>query len=150
MSLLTALVLIASLAPPAGPEQKFGTAEEAQALVVKAVAHVKRVGTAQAYLDFTNKAPGFVDRDLYVVVYDMEGRVLAHGQDAKLVGENLLELRGPNGNPWIRERVKLARASNHFWQDYKYRDPLTKEILTKSTYCETVEATVICVGIYKR
>lgn len=150
MSLLTALVLIARLSAPVGADQKFGTAEEAQALVAKAVAHVKSVGATKAYLDFTSKAPGFVDRDLYVVVYDMEGRVLAHGQDAKLVGENLMELRGPNGNPWIKERVRLARMTNRFWQDYKYRDPLTKEILTKSTYCETLDATAVCVGIYKR
>jgi cytochrome c len=30
----------------------------------------------------------FVDRDLYIVVYGMDGMVLAHGADAKRIGTN--------------------------------------------------------------
>jgi hypothetical protein len=150
MILLGALALAVSLGPTAGVEREFGTAKQAEALVGKAVAHVKSVGTAKAYEDFTSKAPGFVDRDLYVVVYELDGRVLAHGQQADLVGQNLLELRGPNGQPWIKERVKLAREKDRFWHDYPFRDPLTKKTLTKSTYCERLESTVVCAGIYKR
>ena len=149
-TLLTALALAASIDPTTGTDEKFGTAEEAEALVVRAVTHVKNVGAKKAYQDFTSKAPDFVNRDLYVVVYDMEGRVLAHGQEAQLVGQNLMELRGPDGNPWIKERVRLAHTKNKFWQDYKFRDPITKKILVKSTYCERLESTVICAGIYKR
>jgi cytochrome c len=125
-------------------------APEAEAMVAKAVAHIKSVGTEKAYQDFTDKAPDYVDRDLYVVVYDLEGRVLAHGQQASLVGQNLLELQGPDGNPWIKERVRLARSKNKFWHDYQFRDPITKKTLTKSTYCERVASTAVCAGIYKR
>jgi cytochrome c len=146
---MTAAILAATLLSSTGDEP-YGTAEEAQALVAKAVAYVKSAGTTKAYQDFTSKAPGFADRDLYVVVYDLEGHVLAHGQNPQLVGQNLLELRGPDGNPWVKERVRLARMSNRFWQDYKFRDPITKKILTKSTYCEALESTAVCVGIYKR
>ena len=120
MTLLTALALAASVNPTTGTDEEFGTAEEAEALVVKAVAHVRSVGAQKAYQDFTSKASDFV------------------------------ELRGPDGNPWIKERVKLARTKNKFWQDYKFRDPITKETLSKSTYCERLESTVICAGIYKR
>ena len=119
-------------------------------MVAKAVAHVKSVGATQAYQDLTSMAPGSIERDLYVVVYDLEGRVLAHGHDAQLVGQNLRELRGPDGHPWIKERVRLARMTTRFWQDYKFRDPITKKILKKSTYCQTLDQTAICVGIYKR
>jgi cytochrome c len=152
LTLLTALVLAASMspAPAPGTDEKFGTAPEAEALVAKAVAHIKRVGVERAYQDFTGKAPSFVDRDLYVVVYDLEGRVLAHGQHVKLVGENLMEQRDPDGKPWIKERVTLARTKSRFWHDYRFRDPSTKKTLRKSTYCERLESTIICAGIYQR
>jgi cytochrome c len=152
MTLLTAVALAASLNPETATDEKlgFGTAQEAEGMVAKAVAHIKSVGTEKAYQDFTNKAPDCVDRDLYVVVYDLEGRVLAHAQQASLVGQSLLDLQGPDGNPWIKERVRLARSKNKFWQNYQFRDPITKKTLTKSTYCERVESTAVCAGIYKR
>jgi cytochrome c len=149
-ALMAVLAFAASTNPTADTDETFGTAAEAEALVVKAAAHIKGVGAAKAYQDFTDQAPEFTDRDLYVVVYDFEGRVLAHGQHAKLVGNNLMELRDPDGKQWIKERVKLARTKNSFWQDYKFRDPVTKKTLSKSSYCERLDSTIVCSGIYKR
>ncbi len=150
ITLLVALVLAAqpNTTMPAGG--KFGTRQEAEALVRKAVAHVRAVGAGQAYQDFTQPTADFTDRDLYVVVYDLDGRVLAHGQQPKLVGENLLNLRDPNGKQWVKERVELARKKDSFWHDYKFLDPVTKKALAKSTYCERVESTVVCSGVYRR
>jgi len=150
VTLLITLALAAGINATTATDEKFGTAEEAEALVAKAVAHVKSAGAEKAYQDFTGKVPQFIHRDLYVVVYDLEGRVLAHGQHATLVGQNLLELRDPDGKPWIKERVKMARSKDKFWQDYKFRDPITKRTLSKSTYCERLDSTVVCAGIYKR
>ena len=45
-------------------------------MVQKAVAHIKADGAEKAYGDFTNKSPDFIDRDLYVTVYDLDGKVL--------------------------------------------------------------------------
>jgi cytochrome c len=143
-------VFLAAAPRPEPAKSEFGTREEAEALVVRAVAHIKGVGAKKAYKDFTDQAPSFVDRDLYVVVYDLEGSVLAHGQKASLVGENLLNVRDPSGKPWIKERVELAKKKDHFWHDYKFLDPITKTSLEKSSYCERVESTVVCAGIYKR
>jgi cytochrome c len=129
---------------------EFGTAKEAEAMTNKAVAHIKAVGADRAYQDFTNKAPGFVDRDLYVVVYSLEGLVLAHGQIPKMVGKDLIELRDADGKAFVRERVDLAKAKGRFWHDYMFTDPVTRKVLPKSTFCERVESTAVCVGIYKR
>jgi hypothetical protein len=131
-------------------KEEFGTAREAEAMVDRGVARIKAVGSERAYADFTSRAPGFVDRDLYVVVYDLEGRVLAHGQNSKMVGKDLIDLRDPDGKAWVKERVELARSRGKFWHDYKFTDPMTKKVLPKSTYCERVESTAVCVGIYKR
>ncbi len=131
-------------------KEEVGTAREAEAMVDKGVARIKAVGSERAYADFTGRAPGFVDRDLYVVVYDLEGRVLAHGQNSKMVGKDLIDLCDPDGKAWVKERVELARSKGKFWHDYKFTDPMTKKVLPKSTYCERVESTAVCVGIYKR
>jgi signal transduction histidine kinase len=133
-----------------GAKPEFGTAAEAVAMADAAVAHITAVGAEKAYHDFTDGAPGFRDRDLYVVVYDLSGRVLAHGGNPKMVGNDLLGMLDAEGRPFVKERVQLARSKEKFWHDYKFSDPLTKKIRPKSTYCEQVASTAVCVGIYKR
>lgn len=150
---LAGLVGIVSVAASAGPpahKGEYGTAEEAKALVAKAVAHIERVGPEKAYRDFTDKAPGFVDRDLYVIVYDVSGRVLAHGQNPKMVGKDNLDLQDADGKAYIRERVEMSRTKSVFWQDYKWTDPITKKLLQKSTYTQRHKDTLVSVGIYRR
>jgi len=144
------IVLATGVSVASAAKEEFGTAREAEAMVARAVKHIKAAGVDKAYKDFTDKAAGFLDRDLYVVVYDFGGRVLAHGQNPKMVGKDLIELRDADGKAWIQERVELARAKGKFWHDYKFTDPVTKKVLPKSTYCETLESTAVCVGIYKR
>ncbi len=148
--LLVFVALAASLDALALAKEQYGTAKEAEAMVASAVRHIKAVGAEKAYQDFTGRAPAYADRDLYVVVYDLGGRVLAHGQNPKMVGKELIDLKDADGKPWIKERVELTRSKGKFWHDYKFTDPVTKKVLPKSTYCERVESTAVCVGIYKR
>jgi len=119
-------------------------------MVSKAVAHAKKVGTAKAYQDFTDKLPAFVDRDLYIMVYDMNGWVLAHGQNPKMVGKDLIDLRDPDGKAFVKERVELGKTKDKFWHDYRWTDPITKKVLAKAAYCERHEGVLFCSGIYKR
>lgn len=128
---------------------EFGSAKEAEAMVTKAVQHIKTAGAEKAYGDFTGKASGWVDRDLYVVVYDLHGKALAHGQNAKQVGKDLIDLMDADGKEFVKERVELTKSKGKFWQDYKFTDPVTKKVLPKSTYCERAGETAVCVGIYK-
>jgi cytochrome c len=129
---------------------EFGTAKEAETMVIKAVGHIKSVGADKAYADFTDKKPGWVDRDLYIAVYDLNGKVLAHGQNSKQVGKELIGMQDADGKEFVKERVDLAKSKGKFWHDYKFTDPVTKKILPKSMYCEKVGETAVCAGIYKR
>jgi signal transduction histidine kinase len=130
--------------------EEFGSAKDAEAMVGRAVALIKSAGSQKAYAEFTARAKGFADRDLYVVVYDLSGRVLAHGQNPKMVGKDLIDLRDPDGKEFVRERAQLAKTKNSFWHDYKFTDPVSRKVLPKSTYCERVDQSAVCVGIYKR
>jgi hypothetical protein len=50
---------------------------------------------------------------------------------------------------FVKERIELARKQANFWQDYKFSNPTTKKIEPKQMYCERLEETAVCGGIYK-
>ncbi len=148
ISIMTACAAL-MIAAPAFSED-FATRPEAEDMVKKAVSHVKNVGIEKAAEDFTNRKGDYVNRDLYVTVYNMQGDVLAHGQNRKSVGKNMLELKDPDGKYFVKERMDMAKSKSHFWQEYKFTDPVTKRVLPKEMYCETVTSYVVCAGVYKR
>ncbi len=143
--LLAAAVVIPSMGHASNDR---ATKAEAEAMVAKGVAAVKAKGEA-AYSDITAPSKTFVDRDLYLVVYDNTGKCLAHGQNPKQVGKDLIALKDPDGKEFIKERVQLASTKAKFWQDYKFTDPLTKTVQPKQAYCEKVGNLIVCGGIYK-
>jgi len=120
----------------------------AQAMVAKGVAALKTQGW-HALVDMTAPRKTFVDRDLYLAVYDMDGKCKAHGQNSKQVAKSLRGLKDPDGKEFIRERIELARTQQSFWQEYKFTNPITKAIQSKLAYCERTDKWVVCGGIYK-
>jgi cytochrome c len=133
----------------AGAQAGNATADEATAMVKKGVAFIKAQGTEKGYAEISNKQGQFIDRDLYLVVYGLDGTVLAHGANDKMVGKNLIDLKDIDGKAFVKERVEMAQTKNSFWQDYKFTDPVTRKIEPKTTYCERLDASVVCGGIYK-
>jgi signal transduction histidine kinase len=127
-----------------------GTADEAIAMTKTAVAYIKSATPEKAYPEITAKDPRFAVGDLYVIVYDLQGKCLAHGANPKLVGKDLVENQDADGKLYVKERVDMAQAKTSFWQDYKFTNPATKKIEQKSTYCERLNDTAVCVGIYKK
>jgi cytochrome c len=131
-----------------GLAQERATKDQAVAMVAKGIAALKANGP-KAYADMTAPSKTFVEKDLYLVVYDMNGKPLAHGQNPSQVGKNLIGLKDPDGKEFVKERVELAKSKGKFWQDYKFTDPLTKTVQPKQMYCEKYQEVVVCGGIYK-
>jgi cytochrome c len=126
-----------------------GTAPEAEAMVKRAVAHIKSAGADKAYDDFTN-GKTFKDRDLYVIVYDFSGKNLAQGANPKLVGKDLMGLKDPDGKPIIKMFVDMAREKGKGWvEGYKFMNPVTMKMEGKAMYLERVGDTLVGCGIYK-
>jgi cytochrome c len=123
--------------------------DEAVAMVKQAVAFIKDQGAEKAYPEITNKASKFHDRDLYVVVYQLDGKVLAHGSNEKFVGKDLIDAQDVDGKLYVKERVELATKQPSFWQDYKFVNPVSKKVEPKEMYCERLENTAVCAGVYK-
>lgn len=143
------LVLLSVFFPAAFAAEEFASAKEAEAMVAKAVAALKK-DRATALSEITAKNPKWIDRDLYPVVYGMDGKVMAHGQNEKMVGKELIDFKDPDGKLFVRERVELAASKGKFWQDYKFTDPVSKKLLPKQAYCEKLGEDIVCAGVYKR
>jgi hypothetical protein len=124
------------------------TKVEAEAMVKKGVAYIKSNGTEKAYAEFNKKGGQFSDRDLYLVVYGLDGMVLAHGSNPKMIGKNLIDLKDIDGKAFVKERVELGKTKPSFWQEYKFTNPENKKIEPKIMYCERQAETVVCGGIY--
>jgi signal transduction histidine kinase len=137
------------LAPKPALADEGAGKDDATAMVKKGVAFIKANGKDKGYAEVSNKAGAFIDRDLYLVVYGLDGTVRAHGANAKMVGKNLIDLKDIDGKAFVRERVELAQSKGTFWQDYKFTNPVTKKIEPKEMYCERLEDAVVCGGIYK-
>lgn len=122
--------------------------EEAKAMLAKAVAFMKANGTDKAIGEFSKKDGTFVDRDLYVTVYDMSGKTLAH-INPRMVGKDNINLQDAEGKFHIKERLEIAKASGKGQQEFKFLNPMTKQIEPKVMYFEKVGDLLVACGSYK-
>ena len=129
--------------------QERASAKEAESMVKKGVSFIKANGKDKSYAEITSKQSQFKDRDLYLVVYGLDGKVWAHGANEKMVGRVLIDLKDVDGKEFVRERTEMGKAKASFWQDYKFTNPVTKKVEPKQMYCERLDDTVVCGGIYK-
>ena len=125
------------------------TKDEATAMVRKAVSFIKDQGAEKAYAEISTKGGKFTDRDLYIVVYQLDGKVLAHGANEKFIGKDMSEAQDVDGKLYVKERIEMASKQPSFWQDYKFVNPVSKKVEPKQMYCERAGDTAVCGGIYK-
>ena len=105
LTIAAASAAVLALSPIAFAQQTGGTADEAKAMLMKAVAAVK-ADKAKA-LDMFNKGEGgFLDRDLYVFCGNVsDGKAVAIGNpNAKqLIGVDSRTLKNATGKPFGEE-----------------------------------------------
>jgi cytochrome c len=149
ISFVLAVSLTAGISSAAFAAEK-ATKKDAETMVKKAVAYIKANGLEKATAEFNNPKGKFVLKDLYVSVSDLNGKCLAHGQNIKLVGKDLSELKDADGKSFYKERMEIARTKGKGWQDYKFTNPTTKTIEEKTTYFEKYQDVVVAGGVYKQ
>ncbi len=126
-----------------------GTANDAQKLVEKGVALIAAKGRERAFAEFADPAGEFIKRDLYLFVYDMQGKVLAHGGNPSLVGKSMIDARDANGKLFIRERIEIASAQGSGWQDYMFSNPESNVVESKTSFIRKVDDMIVGCGVYK-
>jgi cytochrome c len=144
--LVTGWVLVLGL--NTGLAADIGTKDEATAMVKKAVALIKASGNDKAFAEFNNPKGLFVDRDLYIAVYDMTGKCVSHGANPKMIGRDLIDNKDVDGKEFVKERVEMMKKQPSGWQDYKFRNPTTNQIEPKAMYIERVNDLIVGCGVY--
>ena len=128
-----------------------GSKDEAVSMVKQAAALIKSAGKDKAFAaisDTNNKA--FHDRDLYVYVYDLNGVAVAHGNNPRMVGKNLIDLKDGDGKPMIKNMIDIAKSpAGKGWVEFKWPNPVTKVVEQKAGYVERVDDLMVGSGIYK-
>jgi len=139
---------VALAAHAADADANRATPAEAEAIVKKAIVYYKKNGKEKALPEYMKNPGPFIDRDLYVTVYDMQGNDLAH-INPKMVGKNMLDLRDADGKYHIKERMEAAKTKESGWQDFKFYNPVSKRIEPKRMYWEKYDNLVFAAGAYK-
>lgn len=152
MKKLAVSVLVLLLAATWVHGAERGSASEkdvAKAMVEEAAVYLNAQGKDKALAEL-NKAKGVFDKgELYVFAYDLQGAIVAHPKNAKLVGKNLLDVPDSDGKFFRKEIVEVAKMKGTGWVDYKYLNPGTKKPEQKTTYVKKAGDIILCAGAYK-
>ena len=149
-TLFTILFAVVILFGTMSAQGKKGTPAEAEALVKKAVTLIKTNGAEKAFAEFSDPKGKFVNGDLYIFVYDLNGKCVAHGGNPKMVGKDLIDLKDSDGKAFVKERIELATKKGKGWQDYKFTNPVSKSIESKKAYIEKVDKYIVGSGAYSK
>ncbi|MFY3385899.1 methyl-accepting chemotaxis protein [Paracidovorax sp. MALMAid1276] len=125
-----------------------GTAEEAVALVHKAMALHKTTSRDQFLRSITDKNQPFHDRDMYVFVLDTSGTYLAFGGNPAKVGTRVQDIPGIAGDQLVRDIVAQADHAPG-WVEYDITNPATGAVQTKMSYVSRAGDGYVGCGVYK-
>ena len=125
---------------------QYGTADEAKAMLDRAVAAVKADKTKA--LDMINKGDGgFKDRDLYVFCANAsDGIITAHPTHK---GEQLKDIKGKKGFPLGQEMMQKATEGKISEVTYWWPRPGSDKPLEKTSFYTKVGDQICGVGYYK-
>jgi len=130
-------VLVVSCNSLFAAEQR-GTQADAKKMVNEALAHIKDVGPAKAFEDFSTPGGKWHNKDIYLFCYKTDGTNVCHGANRALIGKNLIELKTADGQLLIKNLITIAQTKGTGWIDYMWPDPLTKKTEAKRAYVSKI------------
>lgn len=145
--LMMLVALVTSLLSITSPvfAGNFGTAEEAKAMLEKAVVAIK-ANKAEALTQFVKGEGGFKDRDLYPFCGGPDGIFTAH---PSLVGKSLKGLKDKAGKALGEEIYATAKEGAISEVSYMWPRPGSTEPVQKVSFVTKVDDQVCAVGYYK-
>jgi hypothetical protein len=110
-----------------------GTADEALQLATRAHALLESAGFDEAFRVFHDKEGGFIDRDMYVFVFDRRGVYRVMGADVNRVGTSLFEAPGVDAQQLLDDAWHRCSQGGG-WVEYNITNPATGDVRGKSSY----------------
>lgn len=135
-----------------GPGFAASPAEQAEAMVNKAIKHYQTVGKDKAFADFgdtTNKE--WVDGEWYVLVVDANTGIALAYYDPKMINNPAIpDLKDVEGRFIIKDAIAAAnKGANGDWASYVWRNPATKKLGKKNSFAKKFDEKVFVVGYYE-
>lgn len=125
--------------------------EEAQELLDKAVAYLKKSGDNTAFAAFNNPQGGFMHNELYVFAIGIDdGKYRASGDAPQLAGMDVRGLRDAAGKPMIEEMINLAQQKGSGTVDFVWRNPVTNAVEQKHSLIQRVDRVLLGVGYFSK
>ena len=110
-----------------------GTADEALSLTQRAKELVQSVGLERAFHAFHDQNGGFVDRDLYIFVFDRRGVYRVMGADVNRVGSSLFDAPGVDAQQLLDDAWQRCDQGGG-WVEYNIINLATGDVRAKSSY----------------
>ena len=152
MRILGALVMVLALGAAAARATErcpTATLDAARALAERAAGFLAASGPEVALPRFMNPAGGYVAGDLYVFVFDLDGKLRASGGWPETVGARIGLDGGAGGGIYTRMR-RLALEAGKGWIEYSWYNPCTRKMAPKASYIVRVGNFIVGVGAYKK
>ena len=120
-------------------------------LVARGYQYMKSHGVSAAIEEFSSRqTDDFRYGDLYLFVYDLTGKVIAHGANDEFIGRNQIEAKDDEGDLYVKELIntlmKNDSENNSIWMNHRFKNAF------QSIYAEKVkmgnQTFVIGSGIY--
>ena len=125
-----------------------GTADEALALVERAMAYRQKTLRGGFLRGLTDPQNGFFDRDMYVFALDRNGTYLAFGGNPAKVGSRVQDIPGVDGGRLLNAIMTQASHAPG-WVEYDINNPATGAVQAKMSFVQQVDDVFVGCGVYK-
>ncbi|WP_245986306.1 cache domain-containing protein [Azospirillum thermophilum] len=154
LTVLPVLFLLAVIAVAAGaPASTRGTDAEAWRMIDRAAEFVRSNGTDAAVEAFSRRGGAFLDRDLYPMLLDKDGTMVAHGWMPGMNGYNIAGMQDVEGRLFIREALDEVARTGSADVTYQWPDPLSGQVTRKTMHARRLvlngESYMLAVGVYR-
>lgn len=130
-----------------------GTADEAQALVEKALSRISEVGWSRALVDFNHRQGDYVDRDLYLFGLTRHGDFVVMAKHPEWVGKNIDDIPAIQAEVATEflKKVDILIAQGKGWVEYDAPIISDQSAGRKTAYIAAIdEDTFIGCGVLRR
>jgi cytochrome c len=124
------------------------SAEEAQAMVQKAIDHFRNRGAEATIAMVNSGVPEFRQDELYVFMVGPDGMTIANGADVTRVGLDAASIKDIDGKPFGKEMLERATGEGA-WVEYKFKNPVSGAIEQKISWVRKADGFIFGSGVYK-
>ena len=121
----------------------MNSSDKAKTLAKNAIAFADEAGIKQAAAIFNDPNGRFTTgkAELFVILNDLQGKVLANPRNHSVVGVNDYDLKDGHGKYFVREMIDLVRSKGFGWIYYHMKNQETGRLAPKKGYVQRIGKT---------